>query len=233
MNTVYSLKVLPADRSDTDKALCSELVEISRNHTLTAVFQPIINIKKSIIIGYEGLIRGPSDSVLHSPASLFKVARSCGMVAEIEYLCRRVVLESYAKLGGKDKVFLNISPDILMQQESKTGETLKYINEIGLKPEQVIIEITENTPTVDYNELRNVVHHYRNMGFEVAIDDLGEGFSGLRLWSELHPDYVKIDQHFIQGIHLDPVKLQFVRSIQEIASKSGAMVIAEGIETKM
>jgi diguanylate cyclase (GGDEF)-like protein len=230
MNSVTPLRLLTTDRSDIDRELCSELVEISRSQSLSALFQPIVDIKKAAIIGYEGLIRGPSGSLLHSPASLFKAARSCGMAAEIEYLCRRVVLESFAKLGGTDKVFLNISPDILLQQGTRSGETLKYIHEIGLKPEQVIIEITENMPTVDYPELRNVVHYYRNMGFEVAIDDLGEGFSGLRLWSELHPDYVKIDQHFIQGIHLDPIKLQFVRSIQEIARKSGAMVIAEGIE---
>jgi diguanylate cyclase (GGDEF)-like protein len=74
--------------------------------------------------------------------------------------------------------------------------------------------------------------HYRDMGFQIAIDDLGEGFSSLRLWSELRPEYVKIDMHFIQGIDLDPVKLQFVRSIQEIAQKSGTVVIAEGIETQ-
>jgi diguanylate cyclase (GGDEF)-like protein len=127
---------------------------------------------------------------------------------------------------------LNISPDILLQRDAKTGETLKYIEEIGLHPQQVIIEITENAPTVDYPQLREAVHYYRNMGFEIAIDDLGEGFSGLRLWSELRPDYIKIDQHFIQGINLDPIKLQFVRSIQDIAAKSGARIIAEGIETE-
>src|SRR3546814_2266408 len=53
----------------------------------------------------------------------------------------------------------------------------------------------------------------------------------LRLWSELRPEYVKIDMHFVQGINQDPIKLQFVRSIQEIAEKSGTVVIAEGIET--
>ena len=65
-----------------------------------------------------------------------------------------------------------------------------------------------------------------------AIDDLGEGFSSLRLWSELRPEYVKIDMHFIQGIDQDPVKHQFVSSIQQIAEKSGTRVVAEGIETE-
>ena len=95
----------------------------------------------------------------------------------------------------------------------------------------MIIELTENQPTYDYQLMREAVVHYRDMGFQIAIDDLGEGFSSLRLWSELRPDYVKIDMHFIQGINTDPVKLQFVRSIQEIAEQSNTLVIAEGIET--
>jgi GGDEF domain-containing protein len=71
---------------------------------------------------------------------------------------------------------------------------------------------------------------YRSMGFRVAIDDLGEGFASLRLWSELRPEYVKADKHFVRGIAIDPVKLQFLRAIQHIAESSGSQVIAEGIE---
>jgi diguanylate cyclase (GGDEF)-like protein len=68
------------------------------------------------------------------------------------------------------------------------------------------------------------------MGFSIALDDLGAGYSSLRLWSELRPDYVKIDRYFIDGIHLDPVKREFVESILKIARASRAQVIAEGIE---
>ena len=71
---------------------------------------------------------------------------------------------------------------------------------------------------------------YRSMGFRVAIDDLGEGFASLRLWSELRPEFVKADKHFVRGIARDPVKLQFLRAIQHIAENSGSQVIAEGIE---
>lgn len=212
--------------------VCLHLRDIVQTCQLTAVFQPIVDLHQRHVAGFEGLIRGPASSVLHSPTELFSVARDYGMVSEVEYLSRRVVLESFARLGFSRKVFLNVSPDILLQQDSKTGETLKYIEELGLQPSQVIIEITENTPTLDYQLLRDATRHYRSMGFEIAIDDLGEGFSGLRLWSEIRPNYVKIDKHFIQNIHLDPVKLQFVRSIQEIATKSGARIIAEGIESQ-
>src|SRR5262249_3502966 len=61
-------------------------------------------------------------------------------------------------------------------------------------------------------------------------DDLGEGFASLRLWSELRPEYVKVDRHFVHDIHRDPIKLQMARAIQQIAHVAGASVIAEGIE---
>lgn len=215
----------------TSEAMCLHLHDIILESQLTAVFQPILDMRLAKVIGFEGLIRGPVNSALHSPMALFNVARGCGMVTEVEYLARRVVLESFVKLKISGKVFLNISPDILLQKDSKTGETLKYIEELDLHPNQVIIELTENAQALDYQLLRKATQHYRNMGFEIAIDDLGEGFSGLRLWSEIRPDYVKIDKHFIKDINIDPVKLQFARSIQEIAAKTGAHVIAEGIET--
>jgi diguanylate cyclase (GGDEF)-like protein len=94
----------------------------------------------------------------------------------------------------------------------------------------VVIELTEQTPTDDFQLLHNALHHYRAMGFSIALDDLGAGYSSLRLWSELRPDYVKIDRHFIDGIHMDAVKREFVGSILQIARASRAQVIAEGIE---
>ncbi|MEG1117165.1 MAG: EAL domain-containing protein, partial [Janthinobacterium sp.] len=206
--------------------------EILAGRKLSALFQPIIHMHSGDIIGYEGLIRGPSDSPLHAPMNLFKVARAHDLTLEVEHLCRQVVLERFAELQLPGKLFLNVSPECLLLRNARHGETLEYIEHIGINPDRVIIELTENQPTYDYELMREAVLHYRNMGFQIAIDDLGEGFSSLRLWSELRPEYVKIDMHFIQGINNDPVKLQFVRSIQEIAEKSGTLVIAEGIEAQ-
>ena len=231
MNTITENIILNDLDLQSGEALSLHLHDIIYGNLLTAVYQPIVDLSQGKIAGFEGLIRGPAMSVLHSPIELFRVARDCGMVADVEYLARRVVLDSFANQSLPGKIFLNVSPDILMQPDAKTGETLKYLDEHGLKPNQVIIELTENAQTLDYQQLRDATQYYRDMGFEIAIDDLGEGFSGLRLWSEIRPNYVKIDKHFIQNIHLDPVKLQFARSIQEIASKAGARVIAEGIET--
>ncbi len=218
--------------ADSDEMLRVHLLEIIAQRQLSALFQPIVQMHSGDIIAYEGLIRGPSDSPLHAPMNLFKVARANGLTVQVEHLCRKVVLERFAELQLPGKLFLNVSPECLLDRDARHGETLGYIHQIGINPDRVIIELTENQPTYDYELMREAVLHYRNMGFQIAIDDLGEGFSSLRLWSELRPEYVKIDMHFIQGINNDPVKLQFVRSIQEIADKSDTLVIAEGIETQ-
>jgi EAL domain-containing protein (putative c-di-GMP-specific phosphodiesterase class I)/GGDEF domain-containing protein/CBS domain-containing protein len=223
------LTVVPGEAVDRELAL--RLDEIMRERSLTALFQPIVDLGDGRVGAYEGLIRGPSDSPLHSPLQLFRAAALCERSVAVEHLCRRVTLESFARLRLRGDLFLNVSPDCLLQPEARHGETLNIVHQLGIDPGRVVIELTEQQPTYDYDLLREAVRHYRAMGFRIAIDDLGEGFSSLRLWSELRPEFVKIDMHFIQGCDSDPVKRQFLRSIQEIARNAGSQVIAEGIET--
>ena len=213
-----------------ERALRTLFKNIVEHTRLSAMLQPIIHMQDGRVLGYEGLIRGPAGP-LHSPLKLFEIARRCAMEVEFEHLCRRVVIQRFAELRLPGKLFLNVSPECLLLDGAQRGRTMQLIHELGIDPTQVIIELTENQPTYDYQMMRDAVMHYRDMGFEIAIDDLGEGFSSLRLWSELRPQYVKVDMHFIRDINKDPVKLQFVRSIQAIAERSNTMVIAEGIET--
>ncbi|MGA7595139.1 MAG: GGDEF domain-containing protein [Gallionella sp.] len=198
---------------------------------LSALFQPIVDFSSGTILGFEGLIRGPADSPLHSPANLFAAARQQGLFFEIEMLCRQTVMESFASQDLPGLLFLNVSPDVLTHPGFKREQTLACLGNIGIDPERVIIEVTENQPTFDFAAMRTALLHYRSMGFKIALDDLGEGFSSLRLWSELRPEFVKVDMHFVQGVNTDPLKQQFLKSIQSIALSSGTRVIAEGIET--
>ncbi len=222
---------MPARNDTEDDDSGRRLHDIFIRRRLSALFQPVVTLAGADVYGYEGLIRGPADSPLHAPPALFEAARAHDLVVEIEHLCRQVVLEAYARHALPCKLFLNVSPQCLVRHNSRSGATLRYIDKLGLDARNVIIELTESSPAFDYELLLEAVRHYRGMGFQIAMDDLGEGFSSLRLWSELRPDYVKIDKHFIHGIDQDAVKLQFVRSIQQIAENAGCRVIAEGIET--
>jgi diguanylate cyclase (GGDEF)-like protein len=208
------------------------LREILEQRRLSALFQPIIDLKSGEFLGFEGLIRGPADSPLHSPINLFGAAEQQGLQLELEMLSRQIVLETFAKLNLPGNLFLNVSPETLTNPSFKDGQTLAFLKKLGLDPARVIIEITENQPTFDFEGMRDALLHYRGMGFKIAIDDLGEGFSSLRLWSELRPEFIKIDMHFVQGVDHDPVKLQFLKSIQHIAESCGTHVIAEGVETE-
>lgn len=208
------------------------LIEILHQRKLTALFQPILDLSSGEFLGYEGLIRGPANSPMHSPANLFSTASEQGLSLEMEMLCRQVVLETFSRLNLPGNLFLNVSPETLTHPSFKNGQTLEYLTQLGISPERVIIEITENQPTYDFVAMRSALLHYRSMGFKIAIDDLGEGFSSLRLWSELRPEFIKIDMHFVQGVDTDPIKRQFLKSIQQIALSCGTNVIAEGVETE-
>lgn len=208
------------------------LRDILEQRRLSALFQPIIDLKSGEFLGFEGLIRGPADSPLHSPINLFGAAEQQGLELELEMLSRQTVLETFASLELPGNLFLNVSPTAMTHPSFKNGQTLAFLNKLGIAPERVIIEITENQPTFDFEAMRDALLHYRGMGFKIAIDDLGEGFSSLRLWSELRPEYIKIDMHFVQGVDRDPIKLQFLKSIQQIAESCGTKVIAEGVETE-
>jgi diguanylate cyclase (GGDEF)-like protein len=208
------------------------LLAILEQRNLSAVFQPILDLNGDAFIGFEGLIRGPEGSALRAPADLFCAAQQFGLSLEIEMLCRQIVLESFAQLKLPGRLFLNVSPSVLTHPSFKNGQTLAHMRMLGIKPDQVTIEITENQPTDDITLMRDALLHYRSMGFRIALDDLGEGFSSLRLWSELHPEYVKIDKHFVKDADSDPLKRQFLKSFQQIADGSGCQIIAEGIETE-
>lgn len=209
----------------------SLLLEILQQRRLNAFFQPIIDLKKGKFIGFEGLIRGPADSSLHSPANLFGAVQQYGLTPEMEMLSRQTVLEAFSYLRLPGKLFLNTSPEALTHPYFKNGHTLQYMKKLGISPDRVIIELTENHPIYDYDAMRSALLHYRSQGFKIALDDLGEGFSSLRLWSELRPDFIKIDKHFVQGVDTDSVKMQFLKAIQCIAESCDTHVIAEGVET--
>ena len=198
---------------------------------LSIVFQPIFGFREGRIVGHEALVRGPAQSLVHAPQELFAAAQQAGLALELNVLCIQEVLRAFARCGLDGSLFLNVSPQLIIQRGFEQERAARFMRQLGLEARNVVIELTEDYPTVDFRFVHESLTLYRSMGFRVAIDDLGEGFASLRLWSELRPEYVKADKHFVRGIATDPVKLQFLRAIQHIAENSGSQVIAEGIES--
>lgn len=207
------------------------LDSIIKDKKLTVYFQCIVANQQATIFAYEALIRGPVNSPLHSPIALFEEATKQGRLVELELLCRELSIQQFQHLKLPGKLFLNASPDTLFQPDFHAANTLEMLKKAKLSPRRVVIELTEHSPLENYQDVREALKHYKEMGFEIAMDDLGSGYSGLRMWYELRPNYVKIDRHFICNIGTDKAKQQFVLSIKNIAKELNCKVIAEGVET--
>ncbi|HTY04788.1 MAG TPA: phosphodiesterase [Rhodocyclaceae bacterium] len=206
--------------------------ELHDSRRLNVAFQPIIDFRGRQFLGFEGLVRGPADSPLHSPAQLFSLANAAGLAMPFEALCREVVATQFAQRKLPGLLFLNASITGLADPGFSGAKTADLLGHLGLPIRNIVIELTENQYVNDFRTLREVLDIYRRQGYRIAVDDLGEGFSNLRIWSEVRPDFVKIDRHFISGIANDNLKFQLVRAMHEIAESNDVHLVAEGIETE-
>lgn len=208
-----------------------QLREVLAGRRLSIVFQPIYGFAERAIVGHEALSRGPAGSAVEAPDELFRIAREEGLGGELGALCIQEALRAFARAAPAGLLFLNVSPMLIQQPGFDQGRGRRFLESLGLDASRVVLELTEDYPSLDLRRMREALLAYRSLGFRVAIDDLGEGFSSLRLWSELQPAFVKADRHFVSGIARDGVKLQFLRAIQQIAEGCGSRVIAEGLES--
>lgn len=199
---------------------------------LHAVFQPIVDTRQGRVLGHEALIRGPAGHRLEFPGALFEEARLTNMLSELDLACREAAMLAYCQLQLEGLLFINVNPNVLLDKQHPRGWTGQMAQELGIPARRIVIELSEQYPIQDPDGLKVAVERYREFGFRIAIDDLGAGYSGLKLWSEVQPDYVKIDRYFIQDIDQDPIKREFVQSITTLARGMQSGIIAEGIETR-
>src|SRR5574343_619499 len=207
-----------------------ELRWVMSERLLCPVFQPILDFRLRAILGYEALIRGPEGSSLQRPDQLFAAAERCGLSLDLEHACRDASLRAFAAQRLAGRLFLNVTPSCLLDPRLINGHTRELLRELGVAPNRIVLELTENQQITDMPGIQEALLHFRGRGFQIAIDDLGEGFANLRMWSELRPEFVKIDKHFVSGIADDRIKFHFVRAMQDLAEICNASLVAEGIE---
>jgi EAL domain-containing protein (putative c-di-GMP-specific phosphodiesterase class I) len=100
----------------------------------------------------------------------------------------------------------------------------------GLRPGDIVIEITERVAITAWQDFRRSVAALRLIGFQIALDDMGAGYSSLQSVAEVQPDYLKVDLSLIRDLHKSPIKRSLLQSLLTIATSIGAQVIAEGVE---
>jgi diguanylate cyclase (GGDEF)-like protein len=215
--------------SESGKALLN--IFESPFEQLQPVFQPIVSLRSHTVFGFEGLIRGAQDTMLEFPDQLFDLANKRGIVAELDHLARASVLNKYSSQPLKHYLFLNTIPEVLSRPKH-LREFLRTIDTFGVAPENIVIEITEQTQIKSTKEFIQGVEKYREHGFLLALDDLGTGYNGLKLWSQLKPEFVKVDKHFILNISKDAEKYHFLETIHGLANNLNSQIIAEGVENE-
>jgi EAL domain-containing protein (putative c-di-GMP-specific phosphodiesterase class I)/GGDEF domain-containing protein len=199
---------------------------------LSAVFQPIIEFDDGAILGYEGLIRGPAGTSLETPFALFAQALNEGSAIRLEWAAARTCIEAFARRSCGGKLFLNFSAGAIRQLAEEPVATLAFLQQSGVDPARIVIELTEQSAIHDVDSFAPVISALRALGAQFALDDYGTANASMNLWVRLRPDIVKIDRFFIHEIAGDSLKFEAVRAMQHFANASGARLVAEGIENE-
>lgn len=216
------------DRQQIERAL--ELRAILEGARLTTHYQPIVDMDQGSIMGYEALTRGPVNSTLEGPDVLFALSDSVHLSSELDALCLREAVKNARGFDPSKKLFLNSLSEGLEARGFKNGGLLEALGETPLQPRNLVLEISERTAIADFEVFGRDLAQIRRLGFLVAIDDVGTGYSSLQAISEVQPDFIKVDISLIKNIHRSLIKQELVRSLLQVAVSFGAKVIAEGIE---
>ena len=210
----------------------SPLMEILETENLQSYFQPIVSLKDRNVVGAEALARAvqPGGRKV-TPRMLYQWAEGEGQLLQLDRHCRAKALQAFHALQAGDKrllLFVNLETSVL-ELALRSGHFMRAVKASGLAPGNIVIEISESKirrPEV----LKDFVRRYRAHGFLIALDDLGRGHSNLARWQDLEPDIVKIDKSLVQGIAENYFLQERLKSIIVLSRRSGAMVLAEGVE---
>ncbi len=210
-----------------------DLKWILDNESIITYFQPIIDAHTKEIVGYECLSRGlKEDGTIMPPNLMFEAARKTEMLFNLDRQCRISAIK-HAKLKNIDKMlFINFAPTSIYNPEFCLRDTVKTAQELNIDPQKITFEVVETEKVDNINHLKNIFDYYREMGFKVGLDDVGSGYSSLKMIAELKPDIIKIDMELVRDIHKDTTKKAIVSSIIALTKDLGAKSLAEGTETK-
>lgn len=212
---------------------CDALRAMVEEGGIVSMKQPIVSIKERRMVGYEALSRGvEADSgSLIPPDLLFGAAEAWGMSVAVDRACRKKAIEEFARWrgAGEPLLFLNFDPTILAQVSIGSGWMKDQVMRHGIAPSSVAIEIVESrVPSA--RDLDRFVAFYRAAGFLIVLDDFGSEHSNLNRVLQVKPDLIKIDRALVHNISKDFYKRAIVETIINLASKIGALSLAEGVE---
>ncbi|MFQ5701261.1 MAG: EAL domain-containing protein, partial [Acidobacteriota bacterium] len=210
----------------------TELKRIIRDRAIETLFQPLVDLDRGSIIGYEAFSRGPHASDFEMPDHLFERSRQIGMSGELDRICQRAALKKARGLGSQDKLFINALPDSLSDPCFREALLAGLPEDFPVCRNNIVLEIADRHMVRDCEAFSTEVNDLRAQGFRMSIDDVGKSSTSLESLTELRPDFIKVDGSLIRNIHKNLIKQELVRSLCHAAGTMNAQIIAEGIETR-
>jgi EAL domain-containing protein (putative c-di-GMP-specific phosphodiesterase class I) len=193
---------------------------------LWMAFQPIVNYRKREIIGYEALVRSTHPQ-LGTPGPLIGAAERLGRVGELGQRIRRHVADAVIAAPIETSIFVNMHSADLNDDTLYSKSSALY----ACAP-RVVLEITERSSLERVSDVKSRAEALKQLGYKLAIDDLGAGYAGLSSFSQIDPDIAKLDMSLVRDIDNSPQKQKIVRSMLQVCTQElGVSVVCEGVET--
>jgi EAL domain-containing protein (putative c-di-GMP-specific phosphodiesterase class I) len=206
------------------------LQDVLLGQQITTVFQPIVNLLRGGLLGFEALSRGPAGTQQHSPVNLFEAAAATDLVFELDRHCRRRALRTARDLPLPHLLFVNVVPASMYDPDFQGTSLIRQLDGLGLSPERIVLEVSEQYAIENYTLFVEALQNFTQIGFSIAVDDIGAGYSGLEKIAHLNPRYLKFDMQLVRDIDRSHVKREMARALKTFADKMDSQIIAEGIE---
>jgi len=213
------------------RGLEDELLRIIRDSALETWFQPVIDLRTREVMGHEALARGPKDGPFESPGAMFAASDRLGVAADLDRACQDSALLACAG-SPTGPLFLNALPLSFEPREGEAERGDPQLLRLAADPHEVILEFPARAADRDPDGFVDTLNRVKSLGFRIAVDDLGTGYSSQEVLERLDPDYLKLDLSLVRGIDRNLIKQEILASLIRIANRMGASVIAEGIETE-
>ena len=226
------------DASRVRLELEAQLRDAIDNGGLSLRFQPIVDTKTQALSGVEALVRWERNGVTVPPGDFIPLAEDSGLIVYVG----RWVLQEACRVTQRWNtthperppvmVSINLSALQLVQPGLAT-EIAATLEQTGLPPCQLSVEITETALLADVDVNLATLQELRDIGVRVCVDDFGTGYSSLAYLRQLPVDVVKLDRAFIAGLGKDPVDTQIVAAVLRLCKALGRRIVAEGVETEL
>lgn len=204
---------------------CRDKVGLDFNFSMA--FQPIVDVSKKTIFGYEALVRGIANE---SAASVLGHLNDSNRYS-FDQQIRVKAIDLATQLGLQGMLSINFLPNAVYKPETCIRATLEAAQERNFPLDRIMFEVTEGEKVVDHAHLSAIFKEYKRHNFTTAIDDFGAGYAGLNLLADWQPDVIKLDMALTRGINSDRVRRSLVFAIIGACRELSIQVIAEGVET--